>query len=436
MNTPQQIILACYLQDKGQRDIISAGIDDFDFEVQEEKTLMRLICGATKANPYLSLDEIRQVVNASKEKDKEKLHKLIDYLITIPALWSKYTLNNVQEETQKRGFRELGGKLVTTGAHFTLGDAMAAVNAYWEWIKAKILKEPVRNADEIAVTTLETKEEDTIPLHDDAMVSIFGASLRKRLYIIAGRPSMGKNIILDTLVAKELAPQCRGVYVSWDNDDSETALKLKCYACDMNYSALRSKMYGEQKISIIHSHRFTFPPIITSRTATAYQLRAYVEAIKSNYPDLKWVAIDYFQNVKVPDNQRSNQTQALENAVLEIKRISSELKLTVLLLSQVGRGVEKDADGEVNLHDMKSTSSLEQEAYYVVGVGGKRDENKRKISILKNKDGRHGSNEYIIEFGLNKIRLDRPDNTTVSGFSSQPGGVGTANTQTFSEWDL
>jgi pyruvate,water dikinase len=114
---------------------------------------------------------------------------------------------------------------------------------------------------------------------------------------------------------------------------------------------------------------------------------------------------------------RGNQTQALENAVLEIKRISSELKLTVLLLSQVGRGVEKDADGEVNLHDMKSTSSLEQEAYYVVGIGGKRDENKRTISILKNKDGINVTisccegeqgNVYdrVLNYSVEKIKFD------------------------------
>jgi replicative DNA helicase len=104
-----------------------------------------------------------------------------------------------------------------------------------------------------------------------------------------------------------------------------------------------------------------------SANLTVYQVRAKARRMKSQY-DIRLLVIDYMQLMRAP-SRRSDMSRQVEVADISggIKALAKELKIPIIVLSQLNRQPESRDEGAPRLADLRESGAIEQDAD-VVGL--------------------------------------------------------------------
>jgi replicative DNA helicase len=131
------------------------------------------------------------------------------------------------------------------------------------------------------------------------------------------------------------------------------------------------------------------------------QVRAKARALLRRY-GLRLLVIDYFQ-LMAGTNPKLQRSQQLEEASRGLKGLAKELNIPVVVLAQVNRTVEKEANPMPRMSDLKDCGSLEQDADVIlflhrqwVHQPGSSDEWKHYAEgrIAKQRGGRTGGLDF------------------------------------------
>jgi replicative DNA helicase len=79
------------------------------------------------------------------------------------------------------------------------------------------------------------------------------------------------------------------------------------------------------------------------------------------------VCIDYLQLINEPFMKGENKDQQLGRITKQLKALANELKIVIVILSQMSRGVEKDNRSPV-LSDLRESGNIEQDCDRVVFI--------------------------------------------------------------------
>ena len=102
------------------------------------------------------------------------------------------------------------------------------------------------------------------------------------------------------------------------------------------------------------------------------------------------LVIDYLQLIKTTDKKAIREQQIAEIS-RTLKEIAMECDIPVIALSQLNRDVEKRADKEPTMADLRESGSIEQDADVVMFVW---DKDTPKLKIEKNRNGRTGHIDF------------------------------------------
>ena len=111
---------------------------------------------------------------------------------------------------------------------------------------------------------------------------------------------------------------------------------------------------------------------------------------------------------------RENRQQEVSEISRQLKILAKELKVPVIALSQLSRGVEQRQDKRPVLSDIRESGSIEQDADIVAFLyrddyyerGGEEEgipNNKVEVIIEKNRSGARGTVELIFQKEYNKF---------------------------------
>ena len=131
---------------------------------------------------------------------------------------------------------------------------------------------------------------------------------------------------------------------------------------------------------------------------------------------LDLVVIDYLQLITTSSNG-DNRQQEVSLISRELKAMAKELKIPVVALSQLSRGVESRADKKPMMSDIRESGAIEQDAdiimmlyrpeYYgdniALSEGAETYEGQTKLIIAKNRNGATGEIEYKFQKEINKF---------------------------------
>jgi replicative DNA helicase len=123
---------------------------------------------------------------------------------------------------------------------------------------------------------------------------------------------------------------------------------------------------------------------------------------------MKLAVIDYFQYIKPVRQRGDTLASAFAANSAALKRAAQDLKIHILLLSQLNRGGEDGA--RPHLIDLKETSQLEQDGAAIPMLYKDKDEN-LKITLPKNRDG-ETVNERGLEVFWPCLRIRAPQHHT------------------------
>lgn len=232
------------------------------------------------------------------------------------------------------------------------------------------------------------------------------SGLSTGLYIIAGRPSMGKTALAMNFVENAAVSGNPVAVFSLETTVKKLAQRMLAGSSNLPLRLMREswaiKDYEWPNLSAGLAKIGNIPVYIDDEARVSVShirsmcMRLNAE-IRSEYPQgIKMIMIDYLQLMECED-RFANANDRITQISRGLKLLAKEFDVPVLVLSQLSRDVEKRADKRPVMSDLRDSGAIEQDAdviifpyrdeYYNVDSN---DKGVAEINIAKNKDGASG----------------------------------------------
>lgn len=203
----------------------------------------------------------------------------------------------------------------------------------------------------------------------------------QEMIVIAGRPSMGKTSLALNMAEAAVLPKPGRAAVptlmfSLEMSAEQLAMRLLCGRARVNMSKLKDGFLSaeNQKDLVQTAKELKASPfwIDDAGSLTILEMRAKARRIQAQLDGkLGLVIIDYLQLLSGTDPRVPREQQIAEIS-RGIKAMAKELKVPVVVLSQLNRESEKERR-QPRLSDLRESGSIEQDADLVLLISRKKD---------------------------------------------------------------
>ena len=188
------------------------------------------------------------------------------------------------------------------------------------------------------------------------------------LILIAARPSMGKTAFVLNIAQHVAVREKKTVaFFSLEMSKEQLVQRMLCAEAPIDAQRLRIGELDDNdwKKLVTAADRLAGAPIFIDDTAgiTIMEMRSKARRLKIEH-DLKLIIIDYLQLMQggTGSNRSENRQQEISEISRSLKALARELKVPVVALSQLSRGVESRQIKKPMLSDLRESGSLEQDA--------------------------------------------------------------------------
>ncbi|QHS22018.1 AAA family ATPase [Virgibacillus sp. MSP4-1] len=222
------------------------------------------------------------------------------------------------------------------------------------------------------------------------------------LIIVGGRPSMGKTaFVLNSLLYAAKQKPYFSTLFSIEMASDQIIDRLIAMEGRINLMKLRNpnKVFQDQdwekySHTVGELERLNFD---IREEYTVPDIRAAVRKNMKDHPEEKHVvAIDFLTLLKHP-NPSQNTHKDVTDIVQDLKQMAKDLKIPVIVLAQLNRGVEKRLDKRPNMSDLRESGSIEQIADVVTFLyrdgyyQNQAHDQRTEVIIAKNRNGATGT---------------------------------------------
>jgi len=192
------------------------------------------------------------------------------------------------------------------------------------------------------------------------------------LIIIAARPSMGKTALALNIAynAAYKAPQVPVAFFSLEMSREQLVRRLLSSAGEVDASNLRRAFLSTMEWANLQTAAgFLLDcPIYIDDTpaATVLDIRAKARRLKAD-GKLGMLVIDYLQLMRGRIDVHSRE-QEISEISRSLKALAKELKVPVIVLSQLNRKVEERPNKRPQLADLRESGAIEQDADVVIFI--------------------------------------------------------------------
>ncbi len=187
------------------------------------------------------------------------------------------------------------------------------------------------------------------------------------MIVIAARPSVGKTSLAMN-IAEHVAVDLRvpvGVF-SLEMTAESLVMRLLCSRAHVNLRSVREGFLAERDFPKLTgaAGKLAGAPLFIDDTSglSILQLRAKARRMAQQH-GIKLFVIDYLQLLHSTARRADNRQQEISDISNGVKALAKELKVPVIVLSQLNRDVEKRGAGEApRLSDLRESGAIEQDA--------------------------------------------------------------------------
>ncbi len=201
------------------------------------------------------------------------------------------------------------------------------------------------------------------------------------LTVLAARPSVGKTAFALNIASAAATRFGKKVaFFSLEMPSDQLALRMLASEAKLDWRKITQGQLGRyewDKISV-HADRISQASIWLDDNfvLTPVELRSKCRKIQRD-SGLDLVMIDYLQLMHAPSD-RASQSREQEIATISrsLKALANELKIPIVALSQLNRGVEKRKGEPPMLSDLRESGAIEQDADIVMFLHRQEEEDK------------------------------------------------------------
>jgi len=189
------------------------------------------------------------------------------------------------------------------------------------------------------------------------------------LIILAARPSMGKTALVCNIADAVARKSGKGVLLfSLEQSNLELAERFLAITARINGHDLRSGNLTDAQHDLLvraSDDLARLPLFIDDKPGrTMTQVAALARRLHRKSP-LGVIIIDYLQLIE-PDDKGSPREQQIAQISRRLKFLAKELRVPVIALAQLNRGVELREDKRPRLADLRESGAIEQDADMVM----------------------------------------------------------------------
>lgn len=235
--------------------------------------------------------------------------------------------------------------------------------------------------------------------------NLLGGGISKgKLIVMAGRPATGKTAlalnIMEQIFEKNEDVACD--YFTFEMGQNELITRLVSKKTKINSmlfvkpNNLSQENKDKARKCYMKMIRDYDMRVFTSEYSKLNDIKS---AIKKNRNRKKnYVAfIDYAGLITVNDT-RKNERQVMNEVTRELKKLTTDYNITIVLLAQLSRAVESRNDRRPILSDLKESGSLEQDANQAWLLSADKDDSKKiTCDIAKNREGMTGIAPFVFD---------------------------------------
>ena len=248
------------------------------------------------------------------------------------------------------------------------------------------------------------------------------------LIILAARPSVGKTAFVLN-IAKNVAVNLNETVAIFSLEMGAESLveRIICSHARINAGHLKTGKLTDEEYTqyFVATGVLAEAPIYIDDTPgiRVSEIRAKCRRLKQERNNLGLVVIDYLQLIE--GNGKESRQQEVSEISRNLKKLAKELKVPVIALSQLSRGVEQRQDKRPIMSDIRESGSIEQDADIVAFLyrddyyRQEPDENGQvpevepnstiEVIIEKNRSGPRGTVELNFMKEFNKFTNLVPD---------------------------
>ena len=185
------------------------------------------------------------------------------------------------------------------------------------------------------------------------------------LIILAARPSVGKTAFVLN-IAKNVAVNLNETVAIFSLEMGAESLveRIICSHASINAGHLKTGKLTDEEYTqyFVATGVLAEAPIYIDDTPgiRVSEIRAKCRRLKQERNNLGLVVIDYLQLIE--GNGKESRQQEVSEISRNLKKLAKELKVPVIALSQLSRGVEQRQDKRPIMSDIRESGSIEQDA--------------------------------------------------------------------------
>lgn len=209
-----------------------------------------------------------------------------------------------------------------------------------------------------------------------------GGLYPENLYVIGGRPGMGKSVMGSNLVR---AAALQGVAADWWSIEMPARECMARLQADEDYDqAIARGLKGlhyenlvkmranniEFERAVLSNGRLRELPIsiFSDDNVTMSRIAAVTRARVARHPGMRLVLIDHLHILDPEGHYQGRRVDELSVTTKLAKRLAKRTGSIVVLLAQLSRDLEKRDDKHPNLSDFRDSGSIEQDADVMLGL--------------------------------------------------------------------
>ena len=253
-----------------------------------------------------------------------------------------------------------------------------------------------------------------------ALDTILGGFCKKNLVLLAARPSMGKTMLAENMAINIARNNHPVAFISLEMSEKELILRGITSLTRIPFRNIFELNLSSEQFQTVagYSNIFTSMPLyITESALNIAEIKRVLLKAKRDHK-IEIAFIDYLQlisGMKYIDNRNLE----IGGITRDLKILSKELDITIVLLSQLNRSLESRPDKRPIASDLRDSGSIEQDADMVLFIY--RDAvyndnaNPYEAEIIINKN-RNGESHKIIKLKFDGRSMNfLNDHTSVDG---------------------
>src|SRR5436190_7218870 len=186
------------------------------------------------------------------------------------------------------------------------------------------------------------------------------------MIVIAARPSMGKTSLAMNIAEHVAVDQKLPVGVfSLEMTSESLVLRMLCSRSRVNLRNVREGFLAERDFPKLTgaAGKLANAPLFIDDTPglSILQLRAKARRMWQQY-GIKLFVIDYLQLLHSTARRAENRQQEIADISNGVKALAKELKVPIIVLSQLNREIEREKGRAPRLSDLRESGSIEQDA--------------------------------------------------------------------------